>query len=174
MAMYPGTYFELMAQYNRWMNRKLYAVCAGIPDSERKKDLGGFFKSIHGTLNHLLYADKAWMGRFVGEPFQAAVIGQDLYADFTELREERERMDQAIIDWAARLDKDWLERPFRYTSSVDGKTRVLPGWVLVTHMFNHQTHHRGQTTTLIKQLGHEPGITDIPWLPELNAVVEPG
>jgi uncharacterized damage-inducible protein DinB len=69
MAMYEGDYFQLMAQYNRWMNQKLYAVCAEIPDAERKRDLGALFKSIHGTLNHLLYGDKALMGRFVGEPF---------------------------------------------------------------------------------------------------------
>lgn len=60
--MYDGDQNRLMAQYNRWMNRKLYAVCTEIPDEQRRKDLGAFFKSIHGTLNHRLYADKAWMG----------------------------------------------------------------------------------------------------------------
>jgi len=58
--------------------------------------------------------------------------------------------------------------PFEYTNNVDQKTRVLSAWMLVTHLFNHQTHHRGQLTTLIKQLGYEPGITDLPWLPELE------
>jgi uncharacterized damage-inducible protein DinB len=61
------------------------------------------------------------------------------------------------------------QSPFEYTSNVDGKTGVLPTWVLVIHMFNHQTHHRGHVTTLIKQLGREPGITDLPWLPEFEA-----
>lgn len=169
--MYEGDYFQLMAQYNRWMNQKLYAVCAEIPDAERKRDLGAFFKSIHGTLNHLLYGDKALMGRFVGEPFNIKVIGQELYANFEELRKAREKTDREILEWSRRLDPDWLKQPFKYTSNVNGKTRALPTWVLVTHMFNHQTHHRGQATTLIKQLGYEPGITDIPWLPGLEAVV---
>jgi len=169
--MYNGTHFELMAQYNRWMNRNLYAVCAGIPDAERRKDLGAFFRSVHGTLNHILYADKAWMGRFIKEPFSVKLMGQDLYGDFAELKEERENTDQAIIEWAARLEPAWLDEPLQYRSNVDGNTRVLPAWILVTHMFNHQTHHRGQATTLMKQLGHDPGVTDIPWLPELKAVV---
>ena len=78
--MYEGSHFQLMAQYNRWMNRKLYAICAEIPDADRKKDLGAFFKSLHGTLNHLLYGDKAWMGRFLNDPFKGGVNGPDLYA----------------------------------------------------------------------------------------------
>ncbi len=167
--MRPQNHFELMARYNQWMNEKLYQVCADIPDEERKKDLGAYFKSIHATLNHLLYGDKAWMGRFIKKPFQVKVIGQELYEDFGELHVERIVTDQEILDWSQVLSPEWLESQFEYTSNVDGKTRILPTWILVTHMFNHQTHHRGQVTTLIKQLGHEPGITDLPWLPEFEA-----
>lgn len=171
MSMYNGSYYQLMAEYNCWMNQSLYSVCLMIPDEKRKQDLGAFFKSIHGTLNHLLYGDKAWMGRFTNNSFSVAAIGQELYADFEELRVEREKMDQQILEWSIKLDPLWLRQPFEYTSNVDGKRRVLPASILVTHMFNHQTHHRGQITTLIKQLGYEPGVTDIPWLPSLNAVV---
>jgi uncharacterized damage-inducible protein DinB len=172
--MYPKDYFELMARYNQWMNEKLYQVCADIPDGERKKDQGAFFKSIHGTLNHLLYGDKAWMGRFIGKPFEVKVIGQELYEDFADLRQERVATDQHILEWSRNLSPEWLESPFEYTSNVDGKTRILPTWVLVTHMFNHQTHHRGQVTTLIKQLGYEPGVTDLPWLPEFETPEKTG
>jgi len=167
--MVDQTQFTLMAHYNQWMNQKLYGVCATIPDRDRKRDLGAFFKSIHGTLNHLLYGDKAWMGRFTGHPFTDAKLGQDLYADFDELRQARAVLDQQILTWAQQLQANWLHAAFQYTSSVDGQTRILPTWVLVTHMFNHQTHHRGQLTTLIKQLGYEPGITDLPWLPALHS-----
>ena len=166
--MTPNNHFELLARYNQWMNEKLYQVCAEIPDQKRKEDLGAFFQSIHGTLNHLLYGDKAWMGRFTGHPYSITVIGQNLYDNFEELREERIKTDQDIIEWSRSLSTDWLASPFEYTSNIDQKTRVLPTWILVTHLFNHQTHHRGQLTTLIKQLGYEPGITDLPWLPELE------
>ena len=166
--MYPENNFQLMARYNQWMNEKLYRVCADIPDEDRKRDLGAFFKSIHGTLNHLLYGDKAWMGRFRRKPFPVTVIGQTLYEDFEELRADRQETDQQILEWSQNLSSEWLELPFEYTSNVDGKTRVLPTWILVMHLFNHQTHHRGQVTTLIKQLGREPGITDLPWLSSLQ------
>lgn len=169
--MYDGTYYQLLAEYNCWMNKKIYSVCLEIPDTKRKENLGAFFESIHGTLNHLLYGDKAWIKRFTNPPFSVTVIGQELYADFDQLRAERERTDKQIIEWTQHLDLQWLSQPFEYASNVDGKRRVLPTWVLVAHMFNHQTHHRGQVTTLIKQLGYEPGITDIPWLPILNAEV---
>lgn len=169
MKMRPSNNFQLMARYNQWMNEKLYQVCANIPHEERKKDLGAFFKSIHGTLDHILYGDKAWMGRFIQMPFQVTVIGQELYQNFEELRAQRQATDQHILKWSQDLDPAWLESQFEYTSNVDSRTRFLPAWVLVMHMFNHQTHHRGQVTTLIKQLGYEPGITDIPWLPEFEA-----
>jgi len=166
--MAPNNHFELLARYNQWMNEKFYQVCTEIPDQKRKEDLGAFFQSIHGTLNHLLYGDKAWMGRFTGHLYSVTVIGENLYEEFEELREERIKTDREILEWSRSLSIDWLACPFEYTNSVDQKTRVLPAWMLVTHLFNHQTHHRGQLTTLIKQLGYEPGITDLPWLPELE------
>jgi uncharacterized damage-inducible protein DinB len=165
------SYYEMMAEYSHWMNQKLYAICAQIPDEQRKADRGAFFKSIHGTLNHLLFGDRAWMGRFTQQPFSAK-LGQELYTDFHQLRQEQEATDQQIIVWSRQLSDEWLIQQFQYTSGVDGKTRVLPAWVLVTNLFNHEIHHRGQLTTLLSQLGYDPGETDLPWLPSLNAVVE--
>lgn len=164
------SYYAMMADYNRWMNRNLYAVCALMPDAVRRQECGIFFRSIHGTLNHLLYGDRSWLGRFTGEPFEVTVIGQELYSDFAELQAEREATDERIIAWAQTLTPEWLQSPFSYTSNVDGKTRVLPAWTLVVHLFNHQTHHRGQITTLLSQLGYDAPVTDLPWLPGLEAV----
>ncbi|MCT7972035.1 DinB family protein [Laspinema olomoucense] len=162
--------YQLMAEYNCWMNQNIYQVCESIPDEQRKQDRGAFFKSIHGTLNHLLYGDKVWMGRFTNQPFLGTSLSQELYADFAELRAEREQTDQQILDWSKSLDPDWLNQPFEYVSQSDQKQRVMPAWILVTHLFNHQTHHRGQVTTLIKQLGYEPGVTDIPWMPGVSGL----
>lgn len=162
----PKDHYQLMARYNRWMNEKLYAVCAQIPDADRKRDMGAFFKSIHGTLNHLLFGDRAWLGRFIAQPYTGVAPDAELYADFDELRAARAAMDRRLIEWAGTLTPEWLAAPFTYTSVVDHKTRTLPAWTLVSHLFNHQTHHRGQLTTLIMQLGIDPGITDIPWLPD--------
>ena len=160
---------QTMAAYNRWMNERLYELCAGIPESERKRDRGAFFRSVHGTLNHLLYGDRAWMSRFTGRDLGWRGPADELYADFAELRAARVRLDRLIEDWAARLDAQWLAAGFTYTSRIDGGTRTLPAWLLATHLFNHQTHHRGQLTTLLAQLGIDPGVTDLPWLPWLTS-----
>jgi uncharacterized damage-inducible protein DinB len=156
--------FRTLARYNHWMNEKVYAVCARIDDAERKRDRGAFFKSIHGTLNHLLFGDRAWMGRFTGRNYANAPIGVDLYDDFLELRAARVAMDQEIIEWTAGLTEAWLREPLTWTSGVDGLTRTRPRRLLVTQLFNHQTHHRGQLTTLLCQMGYDVGPTDLPWM----------
>ena len=166
--MFPKNYFQLMAQYNKCMDSKIYAVCLEIPDDLRKKDMGAFFKSIHSTLNHIYYGDLAWIERLRDNTFTPRQIGIDLHDDFKELKEAQEKMDSGIINWADSLTQEKLNQTFDYVSNVENFSRKLPVWVLATHMFNHQTHHRGQVTTLIKQLGYEPGITDIPWLPSLQ------
>ena len=156
-----------LARYNRWMNEKLYAVAARLTDEERKRDRGAFFKSIHATLNHLLLADRVWMGRFTGVSVHGDWLGpggiraldQELYADFDELRRERARTDGEIDSWVATLTNERLLAPLVYTRK--GTTYDHPLWWSVAHLFNHQTHHRGQVTTLLMQAGHDPGVTDL-------------
>lgn len=157
---------QSLAEYNRWMNQRLYAVCAELPDDERRRDRGVFFRSIHGTLNHLLLADRVWMARFQGGTFKVAGLDQELYADFAELSAERERTDAAIVEWAASLSDDILAGELRYTSIVNPEPRVYDMWLAVTHFFNHQTHHRGQLTAMLSQCGKDYGITDLIWLPQ--------
>ena len=170
--MYQGDTYSLMADYNAWMNRKLYDAAAGLPDGERKRDLGAFFKSLHGTLDHILYTDLMFLARFTGSAMPEGEFGAELHGDFDALRAERETIDARILDWIAGLDRGWLDEALTFTSMIDGETRTLPRWAMVTQMFNHQTHHRGQATTLLKQLGVDPGTTDIPWLPALYDKIE--
>lgn len=159
--------YRTFARYNQWMNQKVYAVCARIDDAERKRDRGAFFRSIHGTLNHLLFGDRAWLGRFTGKDYALAPMGVDLYDDFQELQAARIAMDQDILAWSAGLSEAWLRDSLTWTSAADGVERTRPRWLLVSHLFNHQTHHRGQLTTLLCQQGHDVGPTDLPWTPGL-------
>jgi len=165
-------YCRAMTRYNRWMNEKLYALCAGLTDAERKRDRKAFFGSIHGTLDHLLYGDLALLSRFTGEPPEMPLLGALLYDDFAELSAERVRVDARLVAWADGLTHEWLELPFVFTSQTDGVTRELPAWTLVVHLFNHQTHHRGQLTTLLSQCGLDPGATDLHKLPGLARSLE--
>lgn len=160
--------FRTMARYNHWMNQRLYGVSAEIPDAERKRDRGAFFKSIHGTFNHLLLGDRLWLGRFLHRPFQVESLDQELYADFAELRRQRESTDAEIVDFSQSLDDEALARDFRFTTLVNPGEHVFPFRHVLLHFFNHQTHHRGQLTTLIQQAGHEPGVTDFMWLPGME------
>ena len=148
------------------MNEKLYATSALLSDEERKRDRGAFFKSIHGTLNHLLLADRVWLGRFTGVSLPSDWLGpggiraldQELYADFEELRRERAKTDEEIDAWVAALDVETLSGVLRYVRR--GQVHEHPLWWAVVHLFNHETHHRGQVTTLLTQAGHDPGSTD--------------
>lgn len=159
-----------LAAYNRWMNDRLYAVCAELTDQERKSDRRAFFGSIHGTLNHLLLGDKVWMGRFTSEPFTPTGFDQELYSDFSELRAERSKMDAHIERWASELTNETLAGKLEFKSIVSPKPRRYEMWICVTYFFNHQTHHRGQLTALLSQAGKDYGVTDLIFLPG----VQPG
>ena len=160
------TYFQTMARYNRWMNEKVYAICAEMSDEERKLDRGAPFKSIHGVLNHLLLTDRVWLGRFTGKPFPAQSLDQELYSDFEELRHERANTDDAIDAWLATLTPEVLSGNLTFTRmSVPGE-RTVSMRKTVQHIFNHQTHHRGQITAMIEQAGYDCGVTDLLQMPD--------
>lgn len=162
---------QLMARYNRWMNAQIYAACDKLGDDERKSDQRAFFKSIHSTLNHLLWGDYMWLGRFAqGTPlardYPKGPSGVDLYDDWAELKVARAAMDDDIDAWAATITRPWLEGDVTWYSGLTKSTRTKPAWLLVTHLFNHQTHHRGQVTTLLSQQGIDPGVTDLMLMPD--------
>ncbi len=162
-SLVPAT-FEVLALYNITMNARVYDVAAQIPDAERKRDMGAYFKSVHGTLNHLLYGDWGWMNRLAGTSYEMPPIGTELFDDFDALRNARVETDDALSAWVAELDGAWLAGSTTWASTLDKVDRTQPNWFLLTHLFNHQTHHRGQLTTLLTQLGHDVGITDLPRL----------
>lgn len=164
------TYFRTLSRYNRWMNERIYDVCAKLTDAERKADRGAYFRSIHGTLNHLLLTDRLWLGRFTGSPFHVSRLDQELYGNFDEMRCERSRTDDALDAWIDGLSEARLAEPLSFASVLDSAPRRYPLWHVCLHLFNHQTHHRGQLTTLLMQAGHDPGITDLLRLPAAGPV----
>ena len=156
-----------MARSNRWQNANLYDAADTLSDAERRRDRGAFFGSIHATLNHLLWADRIWMSRLAGTPRPDGGIPQSvsLHRDWDELKREREAFDAVVIEWADRLDAASLAGELAYYSGAIKRELRKPKWLLVTHMFNHQTHHRGQVHCMLTQAGGKPGDTDLPFLP---------
>jgi len=153
-------HFRLMARYNRLANERLYEACAGLSEAERRRDRKAFFRSIHGTLNHLLLGDRIWLARFAGGTAPSTGLDAILHDDFAELREARSAEDRRIEDLAAGLDPAFLAGTIAYRNN-SGLDFDEPISVLLTHFFNHQTHHRGQVHDMICQTAAEPPVLDL-------------
>ena len=167
--MITADYAALMAAYNRWQNSSIYAAASSLDDRERCQDRGAFFGSIHGTLSHVLWADQMWMHRFAGTaPAQSLSLStsHNMVADWDSLCEQRITADAVILDWASNLPKAWLEGDLTWRSGSTGRDITRPKAVLLTHFFNHQTHHRGQVHCMLTQCGAKPDDTDIPLMPD--------
>lgn len=164
------SYLAAMANYNQWMNGKVYETAGKLSPEEIARDRGAFFKSILGTLNHLLVADLVWIDRFKAQDPRVSDMRVLRHEAFSVLRQEREALDAEITAWAAAVDPAWLARSSSFKSRLSGAEFTRPGWVLAMHFFNHQTHHRGQITTLLTQAGQDVGVTDLMVMPGLREI----
>ena len=158
----PG-YVRTMAAYNAEMNRRLYGAAARLSEEERRAARGGFWGSIHGTLTHILWGDQQWMSRFDNWPKPQTPIKQSsqMIEDFAELTAVREKADGDIILWAHEVDDAWLGEDMVWFSGAANREVRAPKGLLVTHFFNHQTHHRGQAHAMLTAAGQETGDTDL-------------
>ncbi|HET7716423.1 MAG TPA: DinB family protein [Bauldia sp.] len=141
--------FAMLAGYNRWANRRLYAAARALPDAEYRKPRGAFFGSLHGTLNHLVVADRIWMRRFTGEGPVQTRLDEILFDEFEALDSAREVEDQRIISFVDGLGEADLAATFTYRTIVNPQDITQPLMPALAHFFNHQTHHRGQAHGLI-------------------------
>ncbi len=162
-------HMRMMAAYNRWQNGSVYSAADGLPDHDRTADQGAFFGSIEATLNHILWADRIWMSRFADYPApNAPDIGSSVgeTENWDQLKAERRATDQEIIDWVATVSPDELQGDLSWFSGAAGREVTKPFWLLVTHFFNHQTHHRGQVHAMLTAKGAKPDDTDLPFMPD--------
>ncbi len=153
-------YFRTFARYNQWANRRLYAACASLHEADYMAPRQAFFGSLHGTLNHILVGDRAWMGRLTGHPANIKSLDQILYGDFAGLRVAREAEDAQIIAYMDALDEPTLNSTLRY-KNMAGESVATPVRFVLAHMFNHQTHHRGQAHGLLSQTSVKPPPLDL-------------
>ena len=153
--------FRLFAAYNCWANTRLYDAAGGLSDEAYKRDCGAFFKSMHGTLNHILVGDLVWMKRFTGEGEHPAELDAVLFDEFAALREARQAEDARIIDWVRSLDEAAISGEFTFTPITMPQTVTQKLAPCISHFFNHQTHHRGQAHTILSILGETPPPLDL-------------
>lgn len=143
----------MFAAYNAWANQRIYDAAADLTPEEFARDTGAFFRSMMGTLNHLLVADRIWMKRFTGEGDAPAALDTILFTDFAKLRAAREAEDKRVLSWIGGLDAKAVAGRFTYMTVSDMRTvsqRLAPA---LDHLFNHQTHHRGQAHMILTTLG---------------------
>ncbi|TFW11491.1 damage-inducible protein DinB [Massilia arenosa] len=161
----------LLAAYNASMNRKVYAAAATLPHDVLAEDRGAFFGSVLGTLNHILCGDTIWLRRFAAHPASFASLREiasipapsglrhSYGDDLQTLLALRLHLDAIITALAADVSNEDLQQPLSYTN-YQGVQRKNFGSLLL-HFFNHQTHHRGQASTLLTQAGADIGVTDL-------------
>lgn len=146
-------HFRMFAAYNRWANERIYDAAAELSAEEFERDVGAFFKSMMGTLNHLVAADRIWMKRFTNGGEAPSTLDHITSREFSKLRKIREAEDKRIIDWIDSQSPGALAGRFSYMTVTDLRTisqRLAPA---LDHLFNHQAHHRGQAHTILTILG---------------------
>ncbi len=163
---------RLMGSYNQWMNARLYEAANKLPFEVIREDKKAFFGSILGTLNHIMVGDILWLKRFathsssqqaldlVRQLDTPTALTQILYEDFFLLAEMRTKLDSAIVAWTDELTEQDLETDLTYANT-KGVVSMRAFGSLILHFFNHQTHHRGQVTTLLHQEDIDVGVTDL-------------
>ena len=152
--------FGRLALYNQRANERLYQACAALSDAERKRERPAFFGSIHGTLNHILLGDRIWLARFAGQRVPSTGLDAILYEDFEELAAARSIEDARIIAFTEALTSEQLDGTIRYRNNA-GALCEDPIDLLVQHLFNHQTHHRGQVHDMLSQTEVPPPSLDM-------------
>ena len=155
------TNFQLLSNYNTWANTKIFSSCKKLDDTEYKKDRRAFFSSIHGTLNHLLVVDKAYISRIKGKDHGLISLNQILYENLLQLEEERIKEDKRLVDLVYSLSEKSIHKEITYKGFETGNTTYTINMILLT-LFNHQTHHRGQIHNMLSQADIKPPQIDIP------------
>lgn len=154
-------HFATFAAYNAWANRRLYDACSQMDDAARHADAGAFFGSLFGTLNHLLCTDQIWMRRFTGAGPAPTSLSDVPFEAFDDLRAARTALDARIAEYVGSLTERDIERLFSYTSVTLPDPITQPLGTVLAHMFNHQTHHRGQCHHMLTAAGHDAPPLDL-------------
>ena len=158
------SYFLTLARYNVWATRRLFEHVDALKEHDYRRDAGLFFKSVHGTLSHLLVGEhRVWFPRFAEGVSNGLALNAEVEAD-------RRRLRDALVDGAARwqpliesVDAERFASTLDYTTT-QGVPQSLPFAPTLGHVFNHATHHRGQITAAITAMGYPCPELDLVWM----------
>lgn len=149
----PVQRYRELADYNAWANARIYDAARTLSPSDYHADLGAFFHSVCGTLNHILVADRIWLSRLHGEPQPSDPLNTILHTDIEALWTARRGADTRFISFVTDLSPGDLGNRLSYRPIGNPRTIEQPVWSVLDHVFNHQTHHRGQAHALLTRLG---------------------
>jgi uncharacterized damage-inducible protein DinB len=164
-----AAHYQMFGRYNAWANSRLYQAAAELTSEQYRADRGAFFKSVHGTFNHLLVTDRIWMQRFTGEGTAPDRLDAILFETFAELRAAREAEDRRIVDFVDRLDHIRIAGTIKYrrvSSPEQFEQQLAPA---LAHWFNHQTLHRGQVHAVLTGLVGKAPELDLLFFQRLSA-----
>lgn len=165
--MITNGYLRMMARYHRWQNASLFAAAATLPDEERRRPRGAFWGSIHGTLAHLHWADSIWLSRFhvVEKPAAGLKESATHIEDWDALVAARAALDEQMIAWVDGFAPGPVAGDLTWYSGAQGREATAPLPVVLVHLFNHATHHRGQVHAMLTAAGATPQDTDLFLMP---------
>ncbi len=155
------SHFRMMAQYGAWANKRLIDACRSLNTDAYYADRNAFFGSIHGTLNHILVGDRIWLGRITGVDSGLSDLAAPLYDTLEGLAAARDSEDKRILSVLDDMDEEALSGSLTYTTLVSPQHMKTPMSQVLTHVFNHATHHRGQVHTLLSQIPSDPPSLDL-------------
>ena len=154
-------HFVTMAKYNAWANARLFRMAGALQDELYRKEVGAYFKSLHGTLNHLLAADRIWMRRLTGAGDHPERLNAILFDNLPSLHTARVEEDRRIIGFVQGLAEPAFEEVLDYRT-LNGTPQRQRRREILAHLFNHETHHRGQAHAILTVLGvTEPDPLDL-------------
>ena len=154
-------HFVMMASYNAWANARLFRMAGALADELYRKEVGAFFKSLNGTLNHILVADRIWMRRLTGSGDHPDKLNAIVFDDLSSLHAARVELDNRIVGFVQGLAEPAFEEVLEYRM-LNGAPQRQRRREILAHLFNHQTHHRGQAHAILTVLGvAEPESLDL-------------
>ena len=170
--MISGEMLQELYDYNYWANGKLLDTCAALSEEQFLRPMSSSFSSVRDTLAHMMGAEWIWLARWLGRPTRtlpgvpeglpfAETLRrwQEQFSSVEQLRKRWREIESELRQYLSGLDEKTLAGDFTYVN-LQGKTWMYPLWRTIFHLANHGTYHRGQITTLLRQLGASAPTTD--------------